>query len=64
LWTYYPNDYVKKSELIKTLVKIRGIAFDNFQIETEDQEYPFNTIFEDLSRNNRLSWYINYGFVN
>jgi Leucine-rich repeat (LRR) protein len=62
LWTYHPNDYVKKSELIKTFVKIRGIAFDNFQIETEDKVYPFDTIFEDLSKNNRLSWYINYAF--
>ncbi len=62
LWTYYPDDYIKKSEVIKTLVKIMWIAFNDFQIESEDKEYPFNIIFEDVQKDNRFSWYTSYAF--
>lgn len=62
LWIYYPDDYIKKSEILKTLVKIRGIAFDNFDIQSEDREYPYNLIFEDVKRDNRFSRYTEYAF--
>lgn len=64
LWlrTYYPDDYIKKSEVLKTLVKIRWLEFDNFWIESEDKEYPYSIIFKDIDKNNRFSWYANYAF--
>ncbi|MCK9466870.1 MAG: S-layer homology domain-containing protein [Candidatus Absconditabacterales bacterium] len=62
-WIYYPNDYIKKSEVLKTLVKVRGIAFDDFYIESEDKFYPFDKIFEDVAQNNWFVWYTNYAFT-
>ena len=62
LWTYYPDDYIKKSEILKTLIKIRWIAFDNFEIESEDKEYPYEWIFEDVKNDNWFSRYSEYAF--
>ncbi len=54
---YYPDDYIKKSETIKTLSKIRGIVFDDFTIDSEDKYYPYETIFEDVWKN---YWFVRY----
>lgn len=62
-WIYYPDDYIKRSEVLKTLVKIRWIAFDNFQIESEDKIYPFDQIFEDVPKNYWFARYTNYAFT-
>ena len=62
LWTYYPEDYIKKSEILKTLIKIRWIAFDNFEIESEDKIYPYKWIFEDVENDNWFSRYADYAF--
>ena len=62
-WIYYPDDYIKKSEVLKTLVKIRWIAFNDFQIESEDKYYPFDQIFEDVPKNYWFARYTNYAFT-
>ncbi len=61
---YYPDDYIKKSEILKTLVKIMWINFDNFQIKSEDLIYPRIPIFKDISQKDWFVWYSEYAFLN
>lgn len=63
LWRYDPDSYVTKAEVIKTLVKVMGIAFDDFTIETEDRVYPYVPIFADVATTNRFSWYTEYAYL-
>lgn len=62
-WIYSPNTYIKKSEILKTLVKIMGIAFEDFDITTEDKTYPHTLIFKDLTPTHRFSRYSAYAYT-
>lgn len=61
-WKYDPNEYVTKAEVLKTLVKIRGIAFDDFNIINEDYPYDWVQVFADVSKKHRFSWYSFYAY--
>ncbi len=60
---YAPNTYIKKSEILKTLVKIMGIKFDDFTIDSEDISYPYSLLFKDLTSTHRFSWYSEYAYT-
>lgn len=61
-WKYDPNEYVTKAEVLKTLVKIRGIAFEDFNIINEDQPYDGVQVFADVPKNHWFSRYSFYAF--
>lgn len=61
-WKYDPDEYITKAEVLKTLVKIRWIAFDDFDIVNEDTTYDWVQVFSDVSKNHRFSWYAFYAF--
>ena len=61
---YYPNEYIKKSEILKTLVKIMWVAFDNFSIQSEDITYSKTPIFSDVNKDNWFVRYSEYAFIN
>lgn len=61
-WKYDPNEYVTKAEVLKTLVKIRGIAFEDFDIINEDYPYDGVQVFADVPKNHRFSWYSFYAY--
>ena len=61
-WKYDPNEYVTKAEVLKTLVKIRWIAFDDFDIVNEDYTYDWVQVFADVPKNHRFSWYSFYAY--
>jgi len=63
LWRYHPDDYVKKSEILKTLVKIAGVAFGDFTITTEDKRYPYELVYQDLTPTHWFSWYSEYAYT-
>jgi hypothetical protein len=47
---------------LKTLVKIRGIAFEDFNIINEDQPYDGVQVFADVPKNHWFSRYSFYAF--
>jgi len=61
---YGPNEYITKAATLKTLVKIRGIVFDDFSIETEDKPYPGVILFADVNKNHWFSRYTQYAYSN
>ena len=61
-WKYDPNEYVTKAEVLKTLVKIRGIAFEDFDIINEDYPYDGVQVFADVPKNHRFSRYSFYAY--
>lgn len=62
-WIYAPNTYISKSEILKTLVKIMGIAFEDFTIVSEDKVYPYPLLFKDLTPTSRFSRYSSYAYT-
>jgi hypothetical protein len=64
LWQYWPDDQTTRAEVLKTLVKIRWIAKDDFDINTEDAVYPGAQIFVDVPRNYWFAWYTEYAYNN
>lgn len=63
-WKYDPDEYVTKAEVLKTLVKIRWIAKDDFNIQNEDAPYNGVQIFEDVPGSHRFSRYSFYAYDN
>ncbi len=62
LWIYAPNDHITRAEVLKTVVKILGIEFNNFSITSEDLLYTGNIPFADVSYDNRFAHYADYAF--
>jgi hypothetical protein len=62
LWEYRPDDQITRAEVLKTLVKIRWIAKDDFTISSEDTTYFGNQIFADVPKNYWFSWYAEYAY--
>lgn len=62
LWTYVPNDNVTRAEVLKTVVRILGIEFDNFSVESEDIRYNGTIPFADVSANYWFAHYADYAF--
>jgi len=60
LWIYEPNGDITRAEAIKTFVKILGIEFKDFTIQTEDKLYPNPTQFADVGQDNWFAWYVDY----
>lgn len=64
LWIYAPNNNVTRAEVMKTVVKILGIEFDNFTILNEDLPYVVGTIpFADVTSGNWFAHYANYAYT-
>jgi|GEM_PF-1480046 len=64
LWTYVPNDSITRAEVLKTVVKILGIKFDNFTILNEDLPYVVgNSPFADVKSGNWFAHYANYAYT-
>lgn len=59
---YDPDEYVTKAEVLKTLVKIRWIVMDDFDIQNEDMPYNWVQVFEDVKNSHWFSWYSFYAF--
>ncbi len=59
---YDPDEHITKAEVLKTLVKIMGIAKNDFDIVTEDAVYNGTQIFYDVSKNHWFSWYTSYAY--
>ena len=64
LWQYRPDDSTTRAEVVKTLVKIRWIQKDDFDINTEDAIYPGAQLFVDVPRNHWFAWYSEYAYNN
>ena len=64
LWKYHPDEYVTKAEVLKTLVKIRWIAKNDFNISTEDMTYSGAITFKDVWPNHWFAWYSFYAYNN
>jgi hypothetical protein len=62
-WKYSPNAYITKAEAQKTLVKIMGLAFNDFTITSEDKAYPYANIFADVKATHRFSRYATYAYT-
>lgn len=60
LWIYEPNSGITRAEILKTIVKILGVEFEDFSIQTEDAIYPFSVQFADVPQDHRFAWYANY----
>ncbi len=60
LWIYEPNRSVTRAEVLKTVVKILGIQFDNFTILHEDLPYIGEVIFSDTP--NWFNHYAHYAY--
>lgn len=64
LWIYAPNSNVTRAEVLKTVVKILGIEFDNFTILNEDLPYVAGNIpFADVASGNWFAHYANYAYT-
>jgi len=63
LWVYAPNTNVTRAEVMKTVVKILGIEFDNFTILNEDLDYVQNIPFADVASGNWFAHYANYAYT-
>lgn len=64
LWIYAPNANVTRAEVLKTVVKILGIEFDNFTILNEDLPYVAGNIpFADVASGNWFAHYANYAYT-
>lgn len=64
LWIYAPNANITRAEVIKTVVKILGIEFDNFSVLNEDLPYVTGDIpFADVTSGNRFAHYANYAYT-
>lgn len=64
LWIYAPNANVTRAEVMKTVVKILGIEFDNFTILNEDLPYVAGNIpFADVATGNWFAHYANYAYT-
>lgn len=61
-WRYDPEGQITRAEVLKTLVKIMGVAYDDFTIETEDNLYVWSIPFADVPNKHRFSHYINYAY--
>lgn len=61
LWIYEPNRSVTRAEVLKTIVKILGIQFANFEILHEDLPYVGETIFSDTP--NWFNHYAQYAYT-
>lgn len=61
-WKYDPDEYITKAEVLKTLVKIRGMAFDDFNIVNEDYPYDWVQVFADVAKGHWFSWYSFYAY--
>ena len=61
-WKYDPDEYITKAEVIKTLVKIRWMAFNDFDIVNEDTPYDGVQVFADVSKKHWFSRYSFYAF--
>ena len=59
-WMYQPEWYIQRDEALKTFVRILGIAFEDFTIQTEDQRYPFATPFADVPQDHWFAHYAQY----
>jgi hypothetical protein len=57
-----PNDTITKAEMLKTVVKILGIAFDNFNIQSEDRIYNGSIPFSDIANTHWFAHYADYAF--
>jgi cysteine-rich repeat protein len=60
---YEPNANIQRDEVLKTLVKIVGIEFEDFSIKSEELLYTGVIPFADVAYNNRFSHYANYAFT-
>jgi len=60
LWIYEPNRSVTRAEVLKTLVKILGIQFANFEILHEDLPYRGDIVFTDTP--NWFNHYAQYAY--
>ena len=63
LWIYEPNSNILKSEVLKTVVKILWVAFEDFDIETENIVYNGPTPFADVPKEHRFAHYANYAYT-
>jgi len=59
---YEPNGNIQRDEVLKTLVKIVGIEFEDFTIKSEELLYTGVIPFADVAYNNRFSHYASYAF--
>lgn len=62
LWIYEPNSNILRSEVLKTVVKILWVAFEDFDIETENIVYNWPTPFADVPKEHRFAHYANYAY--
>jgi len=64
LWIYTPNANITRAEVMKTVVKILGIEFDNFSVLNEDLPYVVGSIpFADVTSGNWFAHYANYAYT-
>ncbi|USN56439.1 MAG: S-layer homology domain-containing protein [Candidatus Peribacteria bacterium] len=61
-WIYEPDSSITRAEVMKTMVKIMGIAYQDFDIKTEDTIFDGEIVFHDIDREHRSSWYTPYAF--
>lgn len=59
-WLYHPKRSVTKAEVMKTMVKIMGIARQDFNVVDEDIYYPGRVVFYDVPLGHWASWYTEY----
>lgn len=60
---YEPNANIQRDEVLKTLVKIVGIADEDFTIKSEELLYTGVIPFSDVAYNNWFSHYASYAFA-
>ncbi len=64
LRVYAPNNNVTRAEVMKTVVKMLGVEFDNFTILNEDLPYVTGDIpFADVVSGNWFAHYANYAYT-
>lgn len=60
LWIYEPDGNITRAEAVKTFVKILGISFEDFTIQSEDTKYPGASRFADVPQDHWFAWYVDY----
>jgi hypothetical protein len=59
-WNANPNENITVAEVLKTFVKVQWVAFDDFDIKTENARYPKATPFADVPQEHWFAWYADY----
>lgn len=61
-WTYEPDSSITKAEVMKTMAKIMGIAYQDLTTPGDDKQYTGVTMFQDIPHEHWAAWYATYAY--